>query len=94
MEKAKYNDFKETVMIAVEFSEGNSTEDIDDLCQDWYVIYKESNTVDPIQWIEDHFSLGVSRDTHSFWLSERGLMLFRMAKEIDKLNKRFQVAGK
>lgn len=83
MKKSTKQDFKvfnEHARILIYFSEKMSESDIEELIHDLYVMYKESVYDWPSQFIKWHFS-EITRDTHDFWLDDRGVWLMDIASK-------------
>ncbi len=79
--KLPFSDFKSTMFVAIHFSDSMSTADIDEVINDLYVLYKELRYNDAIEFLKFHMPIAeVNRDTHSFWLDEKGLFLLHHAK--------------
>jgi len=76
--KLTFQEFKKVCLIAVYFSEGMDLEEIDEVINDWFVIYKESGFDDPVHFLEYQQLVDVTRNTHSFWLSPSGVMLLKL----------------
>jgi hypothetical protein len=74
--KATFKEFKDICMIIVYFCEETGMEEINDLINDWYTMYKESRYDDPVEYMTLVQLPDVTRDSHHFWLDQRGLMLW------------------
>jgi hypothetical protein len=79
-EKQDFKVFSEHARILVYFSEGMSSAEIDEHLNEWYAMYKESSWEWPSQFIKEHFS-GITRDSHNFWLDDRGVWLMEVASK-------------
>lgn len=76
--KQNFKVFSQHARILIYFSEQMSETDIEEHLQEWYVMYKESSYEWPSQFIKWHFS-EITRDTHDFWLDDRGEWLMDVA---------------
>jgi hypothetical protein len=71
--KSTFDQFKKIVMIIVFFSEKMDLEEINECLQDWYVLYKEAGDYGIVEYMKQHLQ-DVNRNSHDFWLDERGLL--------------------
>ena len=79
MEKQTFKVFNEHARILIYFTEGMSESDIEEVIQDMYVMYKENKAHEwPSSFLKEHLQ-DVKRDTHDFWLDERGIWLMEVA---------------
>jgi len=74
--KATFKEFKDICLIIVYFRDDMGIDEINDLINDWYIMYKDSKYDDPVEYITLCQLPDVTRDSHPFWIDPRGLMLW------------------
>lgn len=83
MKHQNFPEFKATAMIIVHFVDKMSIDGVDEMLQDWYELYKGMKYYDVIEFFQFHLNPSeVNRDTHDFWLDDRGLYLMHVAKNV------------
>lgn len=83
MKHKAFEEFNAVVIIAVHFADKMSTADISEVVNDWYILYKEMRYEEPIDFLTFHLpSAEVNRDTHDFWLDNRGLMILYLQTRV------------
>lgn len=75
--KSTFEQFNKMVIIIVFFSEKMDLEEINNCIQDWYVLYKEAGDYGIVEYMKQHLQ-DVNRNSHDFWLDERGLLLLEV----------------
>lgn len=76
--KVTFKEFQRICMIAVYFSEQMDLDEIDEVINEWFAIYKDSGFDDPVHFLEYQQLVDVTRKTHSFWLSPSGVMILKL----------------
>lgn len=80
--KAKFHIFQEICLIAVYFSEDMHSDEITEVINDWFVIYKDSGYNDVKAFLVEQQLPDVTRETHSFWLDPRGVLLLDLKYKV------------
>ena len=76
-----YEQFKGCMMILMHF-ENLSTHDIEDDCQEWYSHYKLNECDNVLEWSDFYFR-DVTRNSHNYWVSEKGRLLLQLSNAFD-----------
>lgn len=84
MEKQTFKVFNEHARILIYFSEKMGGADIEEAIQEMYILYKENKAHEwPSPFLREHL-IDVTRDTHDFWLDERGGWLMELASVVGR----------
>lgn len=71
-----FEHFKSVSEIAVYFSEKMDRQDIEEVMNELYELYREMNYHEPIDFLKFHLiKEQVNRDTHDFWLDPKGMFI-------------------
>ena len=73
----KFEEFKSVCEIAIYFSERMDIEEIKEVLNDLFELYKGMTYTNPIDFLQFHLE-DVDRNSHDFWLDKRGLMILHL----------------
>lgn len=80
--KVTFKAFQEVCSIAIHFTDAMDLDEIDEVVNDIYAIYKDSGFDDPVHFLEYQQMVDVTRKSHDFWLSPVGIRLLKIENRI------------
>lgn len=80
-----YEYFKSQMAILVHFVDDMSREDIEEVMNEWYALYKSYPYKTLLDWVDMHFTV-VSRDSNDYWLDARGRKLLELENRLNAIS--------
>ncbi len=71
-----FKEFEAIARVAVHFADKMDRVYVDEMLREWYELYLGMKFPEPLDFLKFHLPADeVNRDTHDFWLDEKGLMI-------------------